>query len=708
MSNTNPFKVYSELKEAYLRYVDTAYWLRSEELMSERRALLAETDLLFTDVLLEPVLPYDATVELDGVLDALGADQRVGRIVGEALFGGFRDGSNPLRLRSHQADALRQSLQPGVAPKRNVVVTSGTGSGKTESFLLPVLARIVAESLSWPPDGPVEPWWDAPFKGWHSSRSRATRPAAVRAFILYPTNALVEDQITRLRKALRVIAGDPEGRQLWFGRYTGATLGSGEVPSGSRDKEKVNAAARELRETVSEYDELRDHRGIDLAQFADPRQGEMLTRWEMVTDPPDILVTNYSMLNAMLMRDIENPMFAMTRDWLKGDSSNVLSLVVDELHLYRGTQGSEVAMIVRNLLSRLGLEPESPQLRCIATSASLTDDAAGLDYLEQFFGVDRESFFVTAGRPRELAASLPISRAAVLETWNGAESEQRALALRSTFDLPAITALACKDEHGSSRATPLAEVSANLFDEPDDDGSALEAVLEALSEIEPGPESVPLRAHMFVRTLRGVWACTNPICDQVDRSTDLGIGRLFTIPASTCACGGRCPRAALLLRVRRHQRRWLHRRKPRHDRFPDPCASPGASRTRCARFHAAAPVLPLVPTRTAQDGANLEGGPSERWNLEARIRKRLLRPAARSPHACDGRRHGSGRHRGSRGRRGERALPPGPLPEMRPEVRAGGNGKVSQRRCPQPHSCTHRWSRPVDSALHDPAPSLYG
>jgi DEAD/DEAH box helicase domain-containing protein len=539
VSNTNPSKVYSELKEAYLRYVDTAYWLRSGELMRERRALLAETDLLFTDVLLEPVLPYDPSVELDGVLDALGWDPRVGRLIGEALFGDFTKEGEPFRLRSHQADALRQSLQPGISPKRNVVVTSGTGSGKTESFLLPVLARIVAESLTWPIDGPVEPWWDAPSKGWHSSRSRATRPAAVRAFILYPTNALVEDQITRLRKALRVIANHPDGHQLWFGRYTGATLGSGEVPSGSRDKQKVAAAARDLRETVAEYDALRDHDGIDLAQFGDPRQGEMLTRWEMVTDPPDILVTNYSMLNAMLMRDIENPMFAATRDWLLSDPSNVMSLVVDELHLYRGTQGSEVAMIVRNLLSRLGLEPDSPQLRCIATSASLTDDAGGLNYLEQFFGVDRDSFFVTAGQPRTLEANLPISRAAVLDTWNTAEPEQRALALRSAFDLPAATALACKDERGTSRATALAVVSANLFDQPDDDGSALEAVLEALSEIEPGPDSVPLRAHMFVRTLRGVWACTNPACDQVERSTELGIGRLFTIPASTCACGGR-------------------------------------------------------------------------------------------------------------------------------------------------------------------------
>ena len=107
----------------------------------------------------------------------------------------------------------------------------------------------------------------------------------------------------------------------------------------------------------------------------------------MVETPPDILVTNYSMLNAMLMREHEEAIFEQTRDWLDASPRNVFTLVVDELHLYRGTQGSEVAMVVRNLLGRLGLEPASPQLRIIATSASLAADSSGLEYLEQFFGV---------------------------------------------------------------------------------------------------------------------------------------------------------------------------------------------------------------------------------------------------------------------------------------------------------------------------------
>ncbi len=97
VTTTNPYKVYSEIKDTYLRYIETAFWLRSDELMRERRDLLANTDVLFTDVLLEPVLPYDANVELATVTQRLGLDHRVGEIVGAALFGEFTgpEDSNP-------------------------------------------------------------------------------------------------------------------------------------------------------------------------------------------------------------------------------------------------------------------------------------------------------------------------------------------------------------------------------------------------------------------------------------------------------------------------------------------------------------------------------------------------------------------------------------------------------------------------------------
>jgi len=84
---------------------------------------------------------------------------------------------------------------------------------------------------------------------------------------------------------------------------------------------------------------------------------------------PDILVTNYSMLEYMLMRPIERSIFQQTRDWLASDSNNTFILVVDEAHTYRGVAGAEVAFLIRRLQARLGISRD--QMRCIMTSASL-------------------------------------------------------------------------------------------------------------------------------------------------------------------------------------------------------------------------------------------------------------------------------------------------------------------------------------------------
>ena len=538
MSKPNPLQVYEEIRSTYLKYIDSAFWLRSKELMSERRNRLLESDLLFTEVLLEPVLPYDSTQSLMSIAAEIGLTPEVADVVGRALFGEYVKPDFPVMLRSHQAEALRQSLQSGRAPGRNVVITSGTGSGKTEAFLLPVLARLVVESQNWPDSDELHPWWDRLDEVWRSSRSNASRVSAIRALILYPTNALVEDQITRLRHAVRQIVS-LTGRQLWFGRYTGVTPGNGPPPAAAfRDRQRVREIAREICSVISDYEAIQRVGDIPLNQFADPRQGELFTRWEMITDPPDIFVTNYSMLNVMLMRDIEEPIFNATARWLAENDDHVFTIVVDELHLYRGTQGSEVAMIVRNLLSRLGISADSPQLRCVATSASLTDDDSGLDYLEQFFGIERSSFYVTAGQPRLLDTNLSITTEEFInrsqELLPDGESK-----LANEFNLEEVVAVACRDKDGPIRATPIGEISSHLFGQHDNK-QAMQIALETLAALEPGIDRISFRAHMFIRTLRGLWACSNPNCDQTDRADlKLGIGRLFTIPVSTCTCGGR-------------------------------------------------------------------------------------------------------------------------------------------------------------------------
>jgi DEAD/DEAH box helicase domain-containing protein len=536
--SVSPPSVHDAIRSAYLRYFDTAFWLRDERLMAERRQLLEKPGRLFTDPLLEPVIPYDADTPLLEVTREVGISDEVAEIVGQALLGEFTPIGQPVRLRAHQADAIRCSLGDSVK-RRHVVVTSGTGSGKTESFLLPLLLRLVEESMAWGSVHPPHQWWAAANANrWQPLRVE-NRPAATRAIVLYPTNALVEDQVVRLRRAVRRIAQLRPESQVWFGRYTSATLGRVAQPVGSSSD--AAQVAEELRTITREFDELQAAGASDddLAQFSDPRKNEMLVRWDMRVTPPDIMVTNYSMLNALLMRDVDDQLFERTRNWIDQSPENVLTLVVDELHLYRGTQGSEVAMILRNLLSRLGVAGDSPQVRFVATSASLAENDNSRAYLEGFFGASRDSFHITSGEPRALANVPSITRQQILA------SIEHSAKWANGPTLSQAVASACYSKNDNRfRATSLTQLARNLF--PDADGSAqdqvaLHAVLTRIAEDTATRDTIPLRAHLFARTVRGMWACSNRSCHTEEaHRADRRVGRLLDVPASTCPeCGSR-------------------------------------------------------------------------------------------------------------------------------------------------------------------------
>lgn len=91
----------------------------------------------------------------------------------------------------------------------------------------------------------------------------------------------------------------------------------------------------------------------------------MVSRWDMQRHPPDILITNTSMLSTMLVREVEEPIFEQTRRWIDSDPDAYFYLVMDELHLQRGTAGTEVCYLLRNLLHRLGLD----KVKAIATNS---------------------------------------------------------------------------------------------------------------------------------------------------------------------------------------------------------------------------------------------------------------------------------------------------------------------------------------------------
>lgn len=550
-TKTNPVDLNAALIETYLRYINTAYWLRDKRLMDERRRLLEESGFLATPPFLEPVLGYEATVDLLATCTRAGIHSETATLVGEVLFGDFTTAGQPLRLREHQAEAVSATFRDGQAPKRNVIITSGTGSGKTESFLLPILLRLVDEARNWGSQPAPTPWWRS--KKWTADsalRSNETRPAALRAVVLYPTNALVEDQMSRLRKAIHRLRD--RGVPLWFGRLTSASLGGVTLPSqpsyAISTAKEIQAEEEVYRTTVSALMQDKDLLALDatrrfreiedrMSLFSDPLNGEMLTRWDMVEAPPDIMITNFSMLNAVLMRQAEQQMFEATRQWLAHDSSHVFTVVVDELHLQRGTAGSEVAMVLRTLLRRLGLDANSPQLRIIGTSASLSQETKGLEYLEQFFGVDRTSFLVCPGKPRQPEPiSIDLDELLTTKAINS---------IGSPKELSDTVAAACYDEGSQEprlRATEMSVVAQRIFPSKKSGIVGLTRILEHLADLPEKSDVTQIRSHHFVRTMRGMWACCNPNClgVSIDAQEGRTLGRLYERPRATCAdCGSR-------------------------------------------------------------------------------------------------------------------------------------------------------------------------
>lgn len=539
MNAPHPLSLQASLQDAFLSYYETAFRLRDKGIERKRRDLLLAGDGTFAEALIEPVLPYPSEIPLSGVAERSGIDPDVLSTAARALFG-LGGTAGEVRLRDHQAEAVEHSL--GRDPERpHVVVTSGTGSGKTEAFLLPVLARLVQESRGWGAPAPISPWWRTPRKATPDVRKNETRTSALRSLILYPTNALVEDQLVRLRRAVRRIEDAEPRARIWFGRYTGATLGS----AVSTSEERLRNDALEIAELVEHFDAVAAHAAkqegrqgarapVDLAMFADPRRNELVHRKDFIASPPDILISNYAMLNVMLMRSHENPMFDRTRTWLRQDPEAVFTLVVDELHTFRGTAGTEIGLLLRRFLDRLGLSPTSPQLRIIAASASLEANVEGLEYLQEFFGAPMSNFHVTKGRA-EVVPPLEGLRGDARWTTSDAPylSRQIAAACRST---PA------DQESDDFRATRVGEIAERLFPETSDAEARKQAFQRVLATIADagGTTTLPLRGHILARAQAGLWACIDPACPEAPEQVDPRIGALHTAPAAACEhCGAR-------------------------------------------------------------------------------------------------------------------------------------------------------------------------
>ena len=380
------------------------------------------------------------------------------------------------KLYQHQVESIGK-VQLG----RNIIVATGTGSGKTECFLLPILD----DALKNPGPG-------------------------VRAIIVYPLNALANDQLDRLRALLRNI---PE---ITFGRYTGDTPWNMDGV-GDRDRAEIL------------------------------RPNERFTREHIRQEPPHILLTNFAMLEYLLLRPGDNPIFKQRP---------LRYIVLDEAHTYSGAQGIEVSLLMR----RLRESYRSSKLQFILTSATLSDaneesrrevaifgeklTGNQFDDSDVLLGAISNPFATCKGSPVSIdryIAALP-SEAAFNDWLVGLEDivtlrdlvSNCGLAVpHAAIESPTVPRALfewLRDNHEaaaihklcSERPYTISELAEKLWGRSDDDATRIIRWITVLgANAVPYSKSLPLlpaRFHLFYRGLAGASVCVSPSCEAREGS----------------------------------------------------------------------------------------------------------------------------------------------------------------------------------------------
>lgn len=298
-----------------------------------------------------------------------------------------------------------------------------------------------------------------------------------------------------------------------------------------------------------------------------PEDSELLTRHEVLANPPDILITNYSMLEYMMMRPLERPIFDATREWLAANPDERLLLVLDEAHMYRGAAGAEVSLLIRRLRARLAIPAE--RLQVICTSASFHDPDYAPEFASQLAGKSIHDFRTITGELdlREQAAcgteldaralahiplkefyeadeSGRIHTVVSFLQYRGIESTERvgSALFEALHDFPPMGLLV---NLTMREAKPLHELGQEIF--AIDDRGLADRALTALIALgscarrkEGEPGLLPCRVHSFFRGLPGLWGCLDSDCSALPLGVSSGpVGALYAQPRDICSCGAR-------------------------------------------------------------------------------------------------------------------------------------------------------------------------
>lgn len=575
----------SELHDSLSKYIESTYHIRNSKLISARRKLLSKQGVIHQIPFLESTPRYVATKKF-GEIEGIPAELiELFELLSTDIADGKKIFFNPPY--SHQSEAIYQSL----VKKKNLMIMTGTGSGKTESFLLPIIGKLANETIK--------------------SRDIFNKHRATRALLLYPMNALVNDQLGRVR----TIFSDERfsnffkkngARQPTFSRYTSRTPYAG-VRTEKKDQTKLKQFESfyvDMERAAADTNHPNHKTAVALkgelfsrgkwpakpslsawygnsgqqwfnSQTGDfaravslPEDSELITRHEAQDLPPDLLITNYSMLSYMLMRPIENNIFDQTRNWLAENKNENFLIILDEAHLYRGASGAEVSLLLRRLRDRLNIPKERFQVIC--STASFDDKEKGaLEFGADLTGVEASSFVPIIGeknlRSNEGFGNLEDANKLAsinMDQFHDCVDDSEKIGCVSEFlsyrnvaiddsgvenllykalnDFPPMSKLVnVTMGHGLA----LSDLGGIIFPGVEDRisnaaTSNLLAIGSYAKEKPSLPSLLPCRVHNFFRGLPGLWVCLDPNCTEIEEDDRNEIcGKMYHQPRSRCNCG---------------------------------------------------------------------------------------------------------------------------------------------------------------------------
>ncbi|MFI3254696.1 MAG: DEAD/DEAH box helicase [Eubacteriales bacterium] len=330
------------LKEIFINYITTRFSMENQEYRKMFRAELSKENMIAKG----PYLDIGGAFETGQTLEQLANAGTISPLFQslEPVHEEERELNLQRPLYFHQEQAMRKASQG-----KNLVVTTGTGSGKTECFLLPILQSILAE------------------------KEAGTLDAGVRAIVIYPMNALASDQMKRMRKLLK-------NSDITFGLYNGNT------------KHTERDALQNYKNT---------HKNED-GRSNKPLKNELISREVMQETPPNILITNYSMLEYMLLRPKDDGVFS---------GAKLKFIILDEAHIYKGATGMETSLLMRRVRARISNDSAVQYILTSATLGGKDADEEIVAFATRLCGANflKEDIIRSVEKKEEMKASLDFS-----------------------------------------------------------------------------------------------------------------------------------------------------------------------------------------------------------------------------------------------------------------------------------------------------------